>query len=267
MKKSITICGDSFNIGIGCRELDKTPYGVLLGKELDKPVINLAKGSSTNLSIFLQAKYAVEKLKDKTDLVLVSNTSYDRIEWFPWDHTPGNNDLKNEHVNYHEYPPYSTMSYHQVIDHPLDSDKDYKGKMFTENIMGIIDYWETFRGKGVESIEYYKRFNDEPTDRMELLYNYSIDIHSSAINKIQSMGMMTMAHTLLSNNNIKHLFLVDEIKEYSKYINQENLVYVSWKDLALAFPDTLQTMHTSEEGHKIAYNSVLEKLKVNKWFI
>ena len=86
MQNNIVICGDSFNIGIGCHDLATEPYAQLLGKELDKPVINLAKGSSTNFSIYLQAKYAVENLADKTDLVIVSHTSYDRVDWFPLDY-------------------------------------------------------------------------------------------------------------------------------------------------------------------------------------
>ena len=53
--KKIVICGDSFNIGIGCRDLANEPYGQLLSKELGIPIINLAKGSSTNLSIYLQS--------------------------------------------------------------------------------------------------------------------------------------------------------------------------------------------------------------------
>ena len=95
MKNTIVICGDSFSIGIGCRDLNNEPYGSLLSKELNMPLVNLAKGSSTNLSIYLQAKYVVDNLTDKTEIVLVSNTSYDRVNWFPLDHKFNSKELTN----------------------------------------------------------------------------------------------------------------------------------------------------------------------------
>ena len=56
MKKSIIVCGDSFSIGIGCRDLLNDPYGCLLSKELNMPLLNFAKGSSTNLSIYFRIR-------------------------------------------------------------------------------------------------------------------------------------------------------------------------------------------------------------------
>ena len=71
----LVVCGDSFSIGIGCHDLKNEPYGALLAKELDKDVINYSKGSSTNLSILLQVKYAIEKNPD-IDLICIGVTSY-----------------------------------------------------------------------------------------------------------------------------------------------------------------------------------------------
>ena len=79
--KNLVICGCSFARGIGCVDLNKSPFGILLSEKLNLNHISLAKGSSSNFSIYLQAKYAVEKIKD-VDLVIVSVTSYDRTEWF-----------------------------------------------------------------------------------------------------------------------------------------------------------------------------------------
>ena len=66
----VVICGDSFSIGIGCHDLKNEPYGSLLAKELDKDIVNYSKGSSTNLSILLQVKYAIEKNPD-IDLLFI----------------------------------------------------------------------------------------------------------------------------------------------------------------------------------------------------
>ena len=80
--KNLVICGDSFSVGIGCEDLINEPYGSLLAKELNLNLINLAKGSSTNLSISLQVKYAIENIKD-IELLIIGTTCYYRTEWFP----------------------------------------------------------------------------------------------------------------------------------------------------------------------------------------
>ncbi len=54
---NIVICGDSFSIGIGCHDLHNEPYGSKLANHFNKNILNFAKGSSTNFSIFLQVKY------------------------------------------------------------------------------------------------------------------------------------------------------------------------------------------------------------------
>lgn len=264
MEKAIVVCGDSFNVGIGCRDLKNEPYGALLGKELNKPVINLAKGSSTNFSIYLQAKYAVDKLKNKTDLVLVSNTSYDRVNWFPIDYEHKSAELTNANVNYHQYPPYGPASYITILDSPMKDDPEYNGAMFTENYMGVIDYWENFACKNRES-GYYGRFKDEPKERTKILYDFAASIHDNRIDRIQSIGVLTMAHQLLKKAGIRHLMLIDDVKEYSKFMDPTNLVYVSWGELSNNYPDDIPSLHTSAEGQKVVFNTVLTKLKENSW--
>ena len=79
--KKMVVCGCSFAKGIGCKDLNTKPFGTLLSDKLDSQLINLAKGSSSNFSIYLQTKYALEKVND-IDLLIFSTTSYDRTEWF-----------------------------------------------------------------------------------------------------------------------------------------------------------------------------------------
>jgi hypothetical protein len=269
--KHIVICGDSFNIGIGCRDLDNEPYGQLLAKELNKPIINLAKGSSTNFSIYLQAKYAVENLLDKVDLVIISPTSYNRIDWFPVSYKFPHGEITNTDVNYHQYPPYGPHTYHVdnqmiQIDHPMKDDPNYKGSMFTENLMGVVDYWETFRSKDKES-GYYARFKNEPKERTKTLYDYGISIHEERINRIQSIGVITLAHELLKRSNINHLILTHEPVYYKKFIDEINVCELDWGRLSMIYPDDLPSKHTSKEGHKVAFEKVLDKLKINGWMV
>ena len=67
--KNLVICGCPFARGIGCVDLNKLPFGILLSEKLNLNHISLAKGSSSNFSIYLQAKYAVEKIKDVDELL------------------------------------------------------------------------------------------------------------------------------------------------------------------------------------------------------
>ncbi len=264
MNNKLIICGDSFNIGIGCIDLHTEPYGTLLSNTLNRKLVNLAKGSSTNLSIYLQAEYAVNNIATSDDIVIVSHTSYDRVDWFPWD-DDNRNQITNADVNYHQYPPYGDCTYHQLLEkHPMADDNRYNGRMFTENFMGVIDFWETFRKHDKES-GYYARFINEPKERMKTLYDFATTIHDSRINRLQSIGVMTMAHQLLKRKNIKHLILTHEPKEYAKFMDEENLVELSWGKLSVDYPDEIKSMHSSPEGHKQAHDIVLNKLKENGW--
>jgi hypothetical protein len=263
MAQALTICGDSFNIGIGCRDLINEPYGVLLGRQLNKPVINLAKGSSTNLSIFLQAKYAVDHLD--TDLVLISPTSYDRVEWFPLDYEFRNRELSLQDVNYHEYPPYGPGTYMQQLASPLQDDPEYTGAMFTENYRGVLDYWDTFVSKDRPSGDYYQKFRNEDNSRIKALYDFASLVHEPRINRLYTIGMMTMAHQLLKSANIRHLILTHEHIEYSKFIDRNNILDFSWGQLSLDYPDDLPSWHTSALGHARAAEIVMTRLKENGW--
>jgi len=263
MVKTLTICGDSFNIGIGCRDLINEPYGVILSRELNKPLANLAKGSSTNLSIFLQAKYAIEKLD--TDLVLVSPTSYDRVEWFPIDYEFPDKELSLTDVNYHEYPPYGPGTYMQQLPNPMNGDNEYTGAMFTENYRGVIDYWETFVSQNRESGDYYRKFRNESNVRIKALYDFATTVHEPRINRIYTIGLMTMAHQLLKSAGIRHLILTHEVEEYGKFIDRTNIVDFSWGQLSLDYPDDLPSWHTSAQGHIKAAEIVMKRLKENGW--
>lgn len=268
--KKLIVCGDSYAAGIGCHDLLNEPVGSLVAEELGLGLINLAKGSSTNLSIFLQMQYVADKLADQADLVLVGNTSYDRVEWFPYDtDLSGVGDITNEMVNYHQYPPYMEFSYHVngknvTLPNPMANDDNYTGTMYTENYMGVIDFWESYGSKKKAST-YYQRFEDEPLKRMKTLYDFATTIHEPRINRIYSIGVLAMGHQRLKRAGIKHLIFSQEVEAYAKYIDRENLVDISWGQLSLDYPDDLPSYHTSAEGHKVARDKVLAKLKENRW--
>lgn len=265
----MVICGDSFNIGIGCHDLATEPYGQLLSVQLNKPIVNLAKGSSTNLSIYLQAKYAVENID--CDLVIVSPTSYDRVDWFPIDYEFEPNGYINlTDVNYHEYPPYGLGTYHVKdqhiqLEHAMADNPEYRGAMFTENLMGIINYWETFGQTGLDSGDYYAKFRGEDPRRLKALYDYAQYIHEPRLNRLHTVGMMTMAHNILTRKGIRHLILTHEPEHYSEYIDNVNLLKFNWGQLSLDYPDDLPSWHASAAGHRVAADLILEGLKTRNW--
>jgi len=263
----LVICGDSFAKGIGCKNLKTSPFGCLLSDKLSMPMLNLAKGSSTNFSIYLQAKYALEKYSD-IGLLVATTTSYDRLDWLAYDTDIQSDNLSNLDVNYHGYPPYHESSYMPecVEDHPMIDEVNYTGSMFTDNIMGIIDYWENFGSTDTPN-GYYQRFQSEPRERMKLLYDYGLQIHDHKIDRIKSLGVYSMIHILCKRANVKHIIGVDarSYDLYSEVIDQENLVILDWGKLSIEYPDTIGSLHTSEQGHVMASKIMLDKIKSNTW--
>lgn len=259
--KNIVICGDSFSIGIGCRDLDNEPYGSLLAKKLELNLINLAKGSSTNLSISLQVKYAVENIKD-IELLIIGNTCYQRTEWFP-ETAKENSDVSALNTNYHQYPPYGKETYLYTIEHPFKDDVRYSGEMLTENWFGILDYVENFLDKKVGNPNYFSKFEKERPERMQLLKQYYYEFFDDRIQRQYDMGVIIKSHVLLKNNNINHLILTNDT-EFSSYVSEINLVNVDWGLLSTEYPDDLPSLHTSYKGHEIVYNSILNKLNINE---
>ena len=262
-KKKLVICGDSFSIGIGCHDLHNEPYGSLLSKHLNLDLVNLAKGSSTNLSIFLQVKYAVENIKD-IEYLFVGTTCYHRTEWFPEDANP-HTLLDNTNVNYHQYPPYGHMTYKYLLDNPMKNDKKYKGEMFTENYHGIIDYVDNILDKnnGINNSDYFKKFKNEDNKRMRLLKDYYLYFFDARIQRQNDMGQIVMSHNLLRNKNINHYVLTHDVDDLSSYIDKKNMININWGDLSIKYPDDLKSLHTSSEGHKIVYETILKKMVYN----
>jgi len=258
--KKLVICGDSFSIGIGCHDLNNEPYGSLLAKNLDLELINLAKGSSTNLSIFLQAKYAIENIPD-IELLIFGTTCYHRTEFFPEEADPYST-LSNSLVNYHQYPPYGYMTYPYLLENPMKNDGNEKNLMFTENYHGVIDYVDNILGKnnGVNDSGYYRKFKREDNKRMELLKDYYLYFYDARLQKQNDMGQIIMAHVLLKNQNIKHYILTPDVLDFAPYVNTKNLININWGELSIKFPDDLKSLHTSFEGHKEVFEKIKNKI-------
>lgn len=268
LPKRLIVCGDSFNIGIGCQDLTTEPYGTLLAKHLGIPLVNLAKGSSTNLSIWLQVKYAVENLNaGPEDLVLVNETSPNRLNWYPEGYEDNYHPITNLDVNYHDYPPYGNESYHQVLPkHPMQDDPRYIGKMITENVAGVIDYLDNFISKGLNQRgRYYNRLADEPAQKLKIIKEFYGAVYNDRLAQIESAGLMAMSHILLRNKGINHLMLLPNLEQYTDIVLSENMLRLNWGEITLKYPDQIPTGHATEQGHVEVFDSILAKLKINGW--
>lgn len=259
---NLVICGDSFNIGIGCHNLEKEPYGNLLSSKLNKNLINLAKGSSSNFSISLQIKYALENISN-IDLMCIGVTTYNRTEWFAEGYD-FKGEIKNTDVNYHQYPPYGKDSYKYIISNPMQNDKRYNGKLLTENFNSVIDYVDNCMDNPNWQSNYYARFDSEGRDKMKLLKDYYLNIFDDQIQRQYDMGCIVMSHILLKNKEIPHLFLTYD-RGFDEYISDVNIVDVDFMKLSHQYPDDMGTMHTSHIGHEIVYNSIIKKIEKNGW--
>ena len=257
--KKIAICGDSFHIGIGCHDLKNEPYGSLLAKHFDSELYNFARGSSSNFSILLQVKYAIEHVED-IDFMCIGVTSYDRTEWFSENSEYEHYDIDLTDVNYHQYPPYGYLTYMTLLDNPMKSDEKYKGKMLVENYTGIVDYIRYNSENKNHDADYFKKFKNEPLEKMELLKKYYLDIFDIGIKRLYDVGVITMAHNLLKAKGIPHFILTHD-EEFKKYIPDENLLNIDWGIICRKFPDDIKSFHTSYEGHIEVFNEILKKIK------
>jgi hypothetical protein len=98
---------------------------------------------------------------------------------------------------------------------------------------------------------------------MRLLKNYFLEIFDESIQRQYDIGMITLAHTLLKNNGIKHYILAWD-DEFKKYIPNENLIHIDWGELSLKYPDEMGSSHTSEIGQKEVFEKILKKIKNKK---
>jgi hypothetical protein len=143
----------------------------------------------------------------------------------------------------------------------MEGDSRYRGEMLTENWYGVIDYVENILDKhnNVNESTYFKKFKNERPERMRLLKQYYLEFFDSRIQRQYDMAVIIKSHVLLKNKGIKHFVLTND-NEFNLYVPNENLVNVDWGRLSKRYPDDLKSLHTSWEGQKEVYETVLKKL-------
>lgn len=255
--KNLVVCGDSFSAGIGCVNMPEQAYGVLVAKHLDLNLITLARGSASNYAIYLQAMAAADM--EDTELVIIGQTSYDRIEWVKegiepeWHHTLNN-------LNYHMYPPHHHPQPHHDKPLPfhLKGSIEYKPYILTEQIGAIDHYIDGYKKK--QNMGYYARLSSEPIEKLKLIRDYYVRIFDGGIKRDYDNGLLVQSYNYLKKKNIKVLILSCEEK-IKKFIDEDDLVWQDWGQVVQKYPDTIGSMHTSADGHQDTAHRIIEHIE------
>jgi len=261
MKEMMVVCGDSYNAGIGCVNMHTQAYGVVTAQHFDWDLITLARGSASNYAVHLQAMYAAELLPH---LVIIGQTSYDRLEWVMDTHSkPAHEQPTLHNLNYHLYPPHHFPQPHHDKPMPfhLQDSADYKPYLLTEQVGGIDDYLTRFKKN--PGFPYYERLHTEPREKLELIRDYYVNCVDYAIKRDYDIGLLLQAYTFLKRKGINCLILTRDIGLFGKFIDQADLMHQDWWYLSNIYPDTIGSMHTSEIGHQDTADRLIAKIKEN----
>lgn len=260
-KHNLVICGDSFNVGIGLVDMVKQRYGQLLANKLGYDLTVLARGSASNYAVFLQGVFASEMIP-KPKCVILSVTSYDRIEWLA-------NELEDHvtpyltNLNYHQYPPHHHPQPHHdgPLDFYLKDNPNYNPKLLTEQVGAIPDYINLLKNK--HSSSYYERLHSQSVEKLEMLLEHYLTVWSNnTIKHDYDRGLILSAYTRIKNNGIHCLILSSDLA-FNNLIPKDDIVYHSWGELTRKYPDTIGSLHADYPAHEYTADLILERMVAN----
>lgn len=262
MADTLVICGDSFNYGIGCTNLYTQPYGVLTANNLGLECIRLARGSASNYTIHLQGMYAA-RMTPKPKLVILGTTSYDRVEWVA-EGKELNSPPILENLNYHQYPPhYMAQPLHDApMPWHLSNDKSYDPKILSEHVVVFREYFKQLN-KG--HTEYYKRIQSEPKPKLEIIDQYYFEIYNEWIKRDYDVGVIMLAYRQIKKAGIPCIIVGPDYK-YCDFVDDRKEFYpIDWATLSKEYPDKVNSLHTSEEAHKLIAQGLTHHIQINKF--
>ena len=265
IEMTIVICGCSYSIGIGCENLFTQPYGALVANEFNCKLINLSRGGASNYAIYLQGIFAAN-LEPKPNLVIISQTSFDRIEWvIEGRDANASHSLLN--LNYHQYPPFNAPPSNQhtaPLDFHIKNHPKYDPFILCEQVGGIDDYLKCLTQKSNTNINYYTRLRKEPVTKLELMRDRYVMCDSYEIKKNYDIGLLVQAYYYIKRKGINCLLLVNDVELFGRYIDDCDILEQNWGMLSAKFPDSMGTRHTSEVGHRDTADKVIKKIRQEK---
>ena len=245
--KTLVVCGDSFNYGIGCTNQHTQPYGVLTAKSLDWNLIRLARGSSSNYTTHLQGNYAAT-MNPKPHLVILGITSYDRVEWV----STGNEIDREptlEDLNYHLYPPhhFPQPCHDAAMEFYLQDNPKYAPKILSEQVVAFSDYLQF--AKRNEHNNYYERLHTESIKKLELIEQHYLEVVNSWIKRDYDTGVLLLAYRKIKKAGINCIIFGADTR-YAELVDDErDFFHQDWGRVTRLWPDSTGSMHTGEGGH------------------
>lgn len=260
MKKTLVLCGDSFNYGIGCTDLYTKPYGVLTAKHFNWDLVRLARGSASNYVIHLQGMYA-SNMAPKPHLVILGLTSYDRIEWVETGKKlplPGHPKL--EHVNYHLYPPHHHPQ--PLHDGPMpfymQNNNQYSPMILSEQVVAFDDYLRLLKKNDKNS--YYERLWTESQEKIELMNRYYMEVMDSQIKRDYDIGVIMLAYHAIKKAKVSCI-IVSPDEEFKNLVDQPcDYFNQNWGEVTKKWPDTVNSMHTGDGGHEDTAHRLIDHI-------
>lgn len=256
-RNKLVVCGDSFNFGIGCTNLYTQPYGVLVAKHFDAELIRLARGGCSNYACHLQAWHAAEWMQPK--LIIIGTTSFDRIDWVSENHSDMTYAaIRANNINYHEYPPHLHPQPHHDKPMPFyfQGRDDYKPALLSEQISALNDYLSNTLNP------FYRRLKTEPPKKLRMMMEYLTSVMHWDIKLNTDIGVILKAYTYSKNRGI-NCMVIGSDPQFTDLIPPQDLVHHNWFDFSLRYPDTIGSMHASEEGHAVFAKTLIERVKQN----
>lgn len=263
MKKILVVCGDSFNYGIGCLNLDTEPYGPRVANYFNYDLIRLARGSASNYIIYLQSKFAID-IQPKPHLIIIGTTSIDRIEWVA-ENKRIENTPKLEQVNYHLYPPhYHTPPGHdKPMNFYLKDSPNYSPAILSEQVIAFSDYQNVLKGIKKGLYDYYTRLHTEPLEKIKLIEDYYMQIFNTNIKRDYDRGVIMMGYHAVKKAGIKCIICSNDIEFKNLVEKEEEFFNADWGRLVAAYPDLTGSMHTSGDGHKDLADRLIDHIKLH----
>jgi hypothetical protein len=252
MKKTLVVCGDSYNYGIGCVDLATTPYAVKTAQHFNWELVRLARGSASNYIIYLQGMYAAD-MAIQPHLIVLGETSYDRTEWISSSAKTIVNNYSALNINYHQYPPHNVSGSPEFY---FKDDPQYCPVLLSEQISGI-DHCLSIRKTNQHA---YDRLAAESDNKLQLIRDHYLEVTEYAIKAKYDVGLILQAYTYIKRKGIPVIILTRNIDAYKDLVDAPDLMFQDWYELSNVYPDTIGSLHTSEVGHADTANRLIKKI-------
>ena len=249
----LVTCGDSFACGSGLEDEDafERSYAGLTAKAIGVEQKVLARPGCCNFIIWLQIKYAVEKIAQTNNpFVLITMTNAARASWYKPLVEKGEPSL--EYLNYQDYPPYDTHT-RKNLRRPIPVETD--NTLQSETLQNLDTFFEQGRNRGT-----WFQFHHEPEQRLRILRDWVAEFFDMQQKNQYDNGIMSMGHLLLKKNNIPHLFMGWQ-PEFENLLPEENYKAVDWGYWSKNYPDDKGTGHCDYTGHRLVHEEIIKKVK------